>query len=464
MAIAFPQPFMHPKMLPVGLVTEATKDTIFRDKNSQDPHTPLPLDQNSYFEFSAAASNLKNVSYMISGGDEGPECRGDELSDSIWTSEEEEFIKLVMSRPVRDFSVPFPPDALPPSPVIDEITDYVAVRAIAGHACIDGQTGTHGDNQLQFWPHTWQETRIKVLQIALEQSRYGRDAKERKLPREVRNHRPGLRRMDSMDFLDQEKTEGVSKNHLDRALRLSSSLQSSAQDEKTSIMFQQPIAIDSLRPQSHSLTSSEPSISADLVPRAFRRCNSKPSRPSSLLQRGRSFTAADLQMEDENLEEENRGTKPLISRSEQASSSTRVIGAHQYEKKISLIQPMTAITPQSTSQTSSKPPARLIRSNSSYSVANAAPYSSKKMFLSTPQPSTAQSSIMPLSLQPSISVSKSRRTNGERDHDQPAFKKTKRRPGNGYQIESGVISIQRQHALLQGGLQSPFEEKKGLDL
>lgn len=124
-----------------------------------------------------------------------------------------------MSRPARDFSVPFPPDALPPSPVIDEITDYVAVRAIAGHACIDEQTGTHGDNQLQFWPHTWQETRIKVLQIALEQSRYGRDAKERKLPREVRNHRPGLRRMDSMDFLDQEKTEGVSKNHLDRALR-----------------------------------------------------------------------------------------------------------------------------------------------------------------------------------------------------------------------------------------------------
>lgn len=32
---------------------------------------------------------------MISGGDEGPECQGDELSDSIWTSEEEEFIKLV---------------------------------------------------------------------------------------------------------------------------------------------------------------------------------------------------------------------------------------------------------------------------------------------------------------------------------------------------------------------------------
>ncbi|AAW45477.1 hypothetical protein CNBH1270 [Cryptococcus deneoformans B-3501A] len=464
MAIAFPQPFMHPKTLPVGLVTEAAKDTIFRDKTSEDPHTPLPLDQDSYFQFSAAASNLKNVSYTISGGDEGAESRGDELNGGVWTSEEEEFIKLVMSRPARDFSVPFPPDALPPSAVIDEITDYIAIPGIAAHASVDGQTATHGDNQLQLWPHTWQETRIKVLQIALEQSRFGRDVKERKLPREIRNHRPGLRRMDSMDFLDQEKTEGVSEDHLGRALRLSSSLQSSAQDEKTNIMFQQPIAIESLRPQSHSVTSSEPLIPANPVSRAFRRCNSKSSRPSSLLQRGRSFTAADLQMEDENLEEDDRGTTFLTARGEQASSSTRAIGTHQYEKKINLIQPMTSITSQSTSETSSKPPARLIRSNSSYSVANAAPYSSQKMFLSTPQPSTAQSSIMPLSLQPSmkLSVSKSRRTNNGRDFNQPAFKKAKRRDGNEYQVKPGGIPIQ--HSLLQGGLQSPFEEKKGLDL
>lgn len=169
-------------------------------------------------------------------------------------------------------------------------------------------------------------------------------------------------------------------------------------------------------------------------------------------------------MEDENLEEDDRGTKFLTARGEKASSSTRAIGTHQYEKKINLIQPMTSITSQSTSETSSKPPARLIRSNSSYSVANAAPYSSQKMFLSTPQPSTAQSSIMPLSLQPSmkLSVSKSRRTNNGRDFNQPAFKKAKRRDGNEYQVKPGGIPIQ--HSLLQGGLQSPFEEKKGLDL
>lgn len=146
-------------------------------------------------------------------------------SSSLWVSTSEyggqqkvDNVK-VMSRPARDFSVPFPPDALPPSAVIDEITDYIAIPGIAAHASVDGQTATHGDNQLQLWPHTWQETRIKVLQIALEQSRFGRDVKERKLPREIRNHRPGLRRMDSMDFLDQEKTEGVSEDHLGRALR-----------------------------------------------------------------------------------------------------------------------------------------------------------------------------------------------------------------------------------------------------
>lgn len=32
---------------------------------------------------------------MISGGDEGAESRGDELNGGVWTSEEEEFIKLV---------------------------------------------------------------------------------------------------------------------------------------------------------------------------------------------------------------------------------------------------------------------------------------------------------------------------------------------------------------------------------
>lgn len=32
---------------------------------------------------------------MFSGGDKGAETRDDELSGNIWTSEEEEFIKLV---------------------------------------------------------------------------------------------------------------------------------------------------------------------------------------------------------------------------------------------------------------------------------------------------------------------------------------------------------------------------------
>lgn len=125
-----------------------------------------------------------------------------------------------MSRPPRDFSVPFPPDALPPSVVIDEMTDYVAGRKTAAPTSAGGLTATHGDDQLwRLWPHTWEEIRAKVIEIALEQSRFGRDAKERKLPREVRNHRPGLKRMDSMDFLDQDGTEGVSKDHLGRALR-----------------------------------------------------------------------------------------------------------------------------------------------------------------------------------------------------------------------------------------------------
>lgn len=277
-----------------------------------------------------------------------------------------------------------------------------------------------------------------------------------------------------------------SQQGIESAVRLSSSLQSSTQEDKMSVVFQQPIgkplrsyyigsnfclmkfnlAIESLQSQSHSATWSEPSIPIDPVSRAFRRCNSKSSRPSSLLQRGRSFTAADLQIEDEKLEVDNRGRRPLTEKGEQASSSTRVIGIRQHEKRSRPIQPMTALTPQSTSQTSSKPPATLIRSKSSYSVAHAAPYSSQKMFLSTPQPSTAKSYIMPRSLQPSmsISVSKSRRTNNEGGHDLPDSKKIKRIGGNGYQAKPGRISIPHQYALTQGGLQSPFEEKRGLNL
>ena len=88
----------------------------------------------------------------------------------------------ILLHPYRPLSAPYPPGELPPPDVIDELTTQVL-----GYA--------------SKWPHSWDATRKRLFDLALEESKFGLD---RKTSRE--GSRPGLRRVDSMDFLDQEES------------------------------------------------------------------------------------------------------------------------------------------------------------------------------------------------------------------------------------------------------------------
>jgi hypothetical protein len=67
------------------------------------------------------------------------------------------------------------------------------------------------------WRHSWDATRKKLFDLALEHSKFGHDVQERKMSRAERHARPILRRMDSMDFLDEGEEKESEK--VGRALR-----------------------------------------------------------------------------------------------------------------------------------------------------------------------------------------------------------------------------------------------------
>lgn len=107
--------------------------------------------------------------------------------------------------PFRPLSVHYPPGELPPPNAIDELTSQILTYAF--------RTSPNKHNH-EGWTHAWHSTRRKVFELALAESKFGGDVVERK----ERAARPGLRRMDSMDFLDQQPEEKGS-DKIGRALR-----------------------------------------------------------------------------------------------------------------------------------------------------------------------------------------------------------------------------------------------------
>lgn len=223
--------------------------------------------------------------------------------------------------PFRPLSSSFPPGELPPPSVLDELTHQIVKYAYRPSPVKRGRSKQppkprpHEDG----WSHTWDATRRKLFRVALaeSQSAHGMDAEDKKLPRVERVQRPGLKRMDSMDFLDQEQEEevadrGVGSSGL--AAQLSTSLQNTARSNPLGFLS---------RTQSDDVTTTTSSISASTstptaletpaIPAAItitpaspvaapplrRRGSSRVSQPRSsrpsLLQRGRSFTASDLE-------------------------------------------------------------------------------------------------------------------------------------------------------------------------
>lgn len=171
---------------------------------------------------------------------------------------------------------------------------------------------------LKSWHHSFTETRAKLAVLALADTRLGAEVAERKLTRKERLARPGVKRVSSMDFLDDEDSDTPSEK-TGRVLRLSTTLQNTAK-ETTGLARTASLGPPSGSPQlgtgaetpplsrggSFTLSpmTAEPSalgLGLGPGPRSLSRRNSsrseRGSRRPSLLQRGRSFTASDLEAE-----------------------------------------------------------------------------------------------------------------------------------------------------------------------
>lgn len=205
----------------------------------------------------------------------------------------------------------FPPGSLPPPHLLDELASAVICS-------YTDEGGSAGDDEWSAnsresspasgaWPHTFAETRSKLVSLALAETRLGAELAERKMTRQQRLARPGIKRVGSMDYLDDDgATESMPSESIGRVLRLSTTLQNSAKD-----------AAKTIRDRSASL-----SVPGAMAPGAMKRMGSLPtekhlpyrapppmrrcssgrvehstSRRPSLLARGRSFTASDLEAE-----------------------------------------------------------------------------------------------------------------------------------------------------------------------
>jgi hypothetical protein len=154
--------------------------------------------------------------------------------------------------PFRPLSVHYPPGELPPKDALDELTHQIVRYAFRSSpvrrttpvihqpassppdspskfdlpsSVMLEECSSHGassetsSNRPDGWTHSWDATRQKLFELALEESKFGHDAYDRKMPRAERQTRPGLRRVDSMDFLDQAEDEERPADTIGRTLR-----------------------------------------------------------------------------------------------------------------------------------------------------------------------------------------------------------------------------------------------------
>ncbi|ODN99190.1 hypothetical protein I350_07349 [Cryptococcus amylolentus CBS 6273] len=179
------------------------------------PHTPLPYNISSYFapriEGSLQTAVNEGESDKSSPKHSKRPRDGDE-SDQEWTAHELGLVENMLLQP----SGQFPPGSLPPSTVLDDLT----TRLLQSQTTMSEKSRSPGEDSITtIWLHSWDSTRQKMNEIALGNSRFGIEEERRKLPREERSERPGLRRMDSMDFLDEGNAADRSTSAVGRALR-----------------------------------------------------------------------------------------------------------------------------------------------------------------------------------------------------------------------------------------------------
>lgn len=141
----------------------------------------------------------------------------------------------MLLHPYRPLNASYPPGELPPPEVIDELAGQVVRFA---HIVEGDERSTEDDAGIKSgsWRRSREVTRKKIFEVALAESKFGHEL-DRKTQKDSTSgsggSRPGLRRMDSMDFLDEREDED---GDVGRTMRLSTSLQNSAKQEPVVVL------------------------------------------------------------------------------------------------------------------------------------------------------------------------------------------------------------------------------------
>ncbi|BEI84284.1 hypothetical protein CcaverHIS002_0408880 [Cutaneotrichosporon cavernicola] len=211
-----------------------------------------------------------------------------------WTLDEVQLLENVLARPPPDLH--FPPGSMPHPEILDGLTSALMERLGYEDMSATSIPMDIDCSSVDTWPHSWDATRDKLTALALAETRLGAELANRKLTRQERLERPGIKRVGTMDYLDDEESTMPSER-IGRILRLSTTLQNSARgilaDRPPTLTIPVPDRAAPLAPSRSegglARTSSSLSVSS---------AGSMSRRPS-LLARGRSFTAEDLEGDDD---------------------------------------------------------------------------------------------------------------------------------------------------------------------
>lgn len=245
----------------------------------------------------------------------GTPVTGKRTREDEWVPEEVEVLEGFLSRPLRQHL--FPPGSMPPPHILDQLATAVlgSYRGDDTSASTDGydasaepspapsEGGSRATSPLpptSDWPHSWEETRRMLGALALAETRLGAEVADRKLTRAERLAKPGIKRVGSMDFLEDED-DAPPAEKMGRVMRLSARLQSSAAHEKVKLQRAASMTEPAVCVRPFALTITPSSPEAPKLPSTMKRGNSaiRLERRPSLLARGRSFTASDLEAEAE---------------------------------------------------------------------------------------------------------------------------------------------------------------------
>jgi hypothetical protein len=284
-----------------------------------------------------------------------------------------------------------------------------------------------------------------------------------------------------MDFMDQDEEDSSEADKIGRALRLSTSLQNSSKQCPLSTLTRSNSddVIGTLSSSSSSTSSLTASESLPSIPSAITITPSSPvvasppsrtgssrmsqrrtSRPS-LLQRGRSFTASDLEIDSDILASPT--TEPKVdspTAMDVPPSFMNVIPSDELPTRRQSAKLLTI-----PAYISGGP--RLTRSQSTEQNLNA--HAAQKSFIATRQPSTNERAALALPFESSPQKSNQKASNGwsdsEDENTSTAVRHVKKsRPARAQRAKMPMSfqPLLQSEALAGSGLRSPFEEKSGM--